>query len=227
MNLVRRASNVGTVNRNGTALAGWQAHVLRRGAELEIGVPGRGRFGYLCLRGGVDVPPVLGSRSTYLRGGFGGLEGRMLRAGDRLPMGSPAVPLPETPGARARPLPRDRDRPIRVLAGPQFAMFADDAVRALEAGAFTLSASSDRMGYRLEGPPLGHAGPAEFPSEPVCPGAIQVPQGSAPIVLMADGPTVGGYPKIAVVRSVDLGILAQCVPGSAVRFTLDHRGDGS
>jgi antagonist of KipI len=195
----------------------------RAGETLRIAAPSRGRFVYVAIRGGVDVPPVLGSRATYLPGAFGGLAGRLVRAGDAIPVGrapaGPAAPhgwaLPE--GLRPA---YDPHLPLRAVAGPQAALFAGDAWATLEGEAFRVSRTSDRAGYRLEGPALRTTVPAALPSEAACPGAVQVPDGGAPIVLMPDGPTVGGYPKIAVVASADLPGLAQRAPGDEVRFRL-------
>lgn len=217
---------------DGDLLPSWTATTVAKGSELALGVPQLTRFGYLAVAGGLDVPLVFGSRSTYLRGGFGGLHGRLLRNGDRVgdsPPGSPSehgegevesgngnqrlgVPLPEA----LRPL---MARNIRVMEGPQAGFFDDTAWGHLEHGDYQVSRVADRMGYRLEGPALSHTGPASLLSEAVCPGAIQVPDGGTPLVLMPDGPTVGGYPKIAVVISADLRCLAQMGPGGKPRFT--------
>ena len=117
-----------------------------------------------------------------------------------------------------RSAPPDYARAIRVIPGPQAALFDERVWSLLEDGAYAVGPVSDRMGYRLEGPAIGHSGPAELPSEPACPGAIQIPGGGAPIVLMPDGPTVGGYPKVAVVVTADLGVMAQLAPGAMPRF---------
>lgn len=197
-------------------------HVALRadpGEELRIEPTGTGRFSYLAVGGGVDVPVTLGSRSTYLRGRFGGLHGRLVRTGDFLPVGpltrtappagfgAPAALLPEY----ARPL-------LRVIPGPQATRFSSGVRARLAAVEWTVGALSDRMGYRLEGEPLFPDVAATGASDPTCPGAIQIPDGGLPIVLMADGPTVGGYPKIAVVCGEDLSLLAQRPPGSQVRL---------
>lgn len=200
---------------DGAHVPPWQPAWTSPGQTVALEAPGRSRFSYLAVDGGVGVPIVLGSRSTYLPGRMGGWEGRRLRTGDRLPLGlelgKPPTPVP-SPAEPTSPA------SIRVLPGPQAEFFSEEAWDLLCSGAFGISSASDRMGYRLEGPPLGHAGPAALPSEPVCPGAVQVPDGAAPIVLMPDGPTVGGYPKIAVVISADLGRLAQMLPGDRPRF---------
>lgn len=183
---------------------------------LEVFPRGSDRFVYVAVRGGIDVPEVLGSRATYLPGGFGGFEGRRLKTGDRLPLG-------HLPRQRMKPYPAptrvpDRELTLRVTRGPQWDQF-DPAVRAgFLAGKYLVAAASDRMGYRLEGPAIHPQEAATLPSEPACPGAIQIPGGGQPIVLMPDGPTVGGYPKIAVVVRADLARLAQCQPGRVVQW---------
>lgn len=186
------------------------------GATVEITPRGRDRFLYLAVRGGIDVPPVLGCRSTYLPGAFGGFEGRRLKSGDRLPVGDASGPA--RAAALDRGEPRDGVLLLRVSRGPQWQRF-DSAMRdTFLAGEYTVGSASDRMGYRLNGPPVIPHGAATLPSEAACPGAVQIPDGGDPIVLMPDGPTVGGYPKIAVVVRADLGELAQRQPGGAVRF---------
>jgi len=191
------------------------------GAVVEI-VPGRrDRFVYVAVGGGIDVPPVLGSRSTYLPGGLGGFEGRRIKTGDRLPMGA-APPSGSAQPVIARPQ-RGRGDPagalvLGVTRGPQWERF-DEAARAeFFAASYTVTPASDRMGYRLQGPAVRPRERATLPSEAACPGAVQIPDDGQPIVLMPDGPTVGGYPKLAVVTGIDLGKLAQCQPGRSVRF---------
>jgi biotin-dependent carboxylase-like uncharacterized protein len=194
-------------------------------------------WAYLALAGGVSPSPalasgasvdgaqgqpVLDSRSTYLRGHFGGLEGRQLQAGDILKSGNPTRSFPEL---AARTLPEDA-RPsydntpiIDVIMGPQEKYFTETSIATFMSQSYTVSSTSDRMGYRLQGLPLIHRGKTELVSEGMTMGAIQVPSNGQPIVMMADAPTTGGYPKIATVASADLPLLAQCVPGrSTIRF---------
>jgi biotin-dependent carboxylase-like uncharacterized protein len=177
------------------------------------------RFSYLAVEGGISVPQVLGSRSTYLPGGLGGHEGRRLQTGDQLPIGRDTVGPP--PGVAVTPLQRYAalgDLDIRVTRGPQWDRF-DERMRAgFFAGRFTVARASDRMGYRLDGPTIRPTETAALPSEAACLGAIQIPDGGQPIVLMPDGPTVGGYPKLAVVVRADLRRLAQCTAERAIRF---------
>ncbi|HEV8198266.1 MAG TPA: biotin-dependent carboxyltransferase family protein [Gemmatimonadales bacterium] len=189
------------------------------GAPLQIIPRGRDRFIYVAVRGGIEVPPVMGSRSTYLPGGFGGLEGRRLRNGDRLQTG--VAPRPPRGPTAARTEPPDitrGDLVLRATRGPQWELFGPKAREAFFAGEYAVTPASDRMGYRLKGPAVHPRSRATLPSEAACPGAVQIPDGGEPIVLMPDGPTVGGYPKLAVVIPGDLGELAQCQPGRAVRF---------
>lgn len=193
--------------------------VAEAGEELVVSAITGGRFSYLALGGGVDVPEVLGSRSTYLRGGFGGSHGRRIRNGDYLPLGPPAGLAPAAGFAVPDALLGDAtDAAIRIMPGPQAGGFDAEAKELLAAVPWIVGTASDRMGYRLEGPALRHAGPASQASEGACPGALQVPGDGGPIVLMADGPTVGGYPKLGVVCEGDLARLAQRQPGEPVRF---------
>lgn len=180
------------------------------------------RFLYVAVRGGIDVPLVMGSRSTYLPGGFGGFEGRRLRNGDRLPVGQAHhAPLGGTVHPRHGSGPAagtGADVVLRILAGPQWNRFDDAAHRDFLGGRYVVTTESDRMGYRLSGPVVRPNTAATLPSEAACPGAIQIPDGGQPIVLMVDGPTVGGYPKIGVILAADLPTLAQLPPGRTVRF---------
>lgn len=179
---------------------------------------------YLAVAGGIDVPPVLGSRATNVAGGFGGACGRPLRAGDRLAVGPPPVePRLERLSVEAPATAVT----VRVVLGPQDDHLTDEALRTFLSESYGLGATSDRVGCRLIGPRLTHRGPAEIVSDGMVPGSIQVPPDGQPIVMMADAPTTGGYPKIGTVVTADLSRLAQLVPGEGrVRFTTvagDHR----
>jgi len=190
------------------------------GTRIEIKPRSDHRFLYVAVRGGVDVPSVMESRSTYLPGGFGGFEGRRLRSGDLVPVG-PAVhaELGVSVHPRISAGPAGEDVQLRVTPGPQWERFDERARETLFEGRFMVSAASDRMGYRLDGPAIIAGVSATLPSEAACPGAIQIPDGGQPIVIMPDGPTVGGYPKIAVVVAADLRVLAQCLPGRGVKMS--------
>lgn len=191
----------------------------------------RGARSYLCVAGGVAVPPVLGSRSTHLRSGLGGLEGRALRRGDRLPLGEPPASVAAAT-ARATPVPvparlSDTTRrrleatgPLRVTRGAQSDRFAPEAFDRLLGDGITVSASSDRMGLRLAGVRIDPPGDGRMPSEGVPLGAIQVPPGGEPVLLFVDHQTTGGYPVIAAVVRADLWRVGQLRPGERLRFAL-------
>ncbi len=171
---------------------------------------------YVALQGGIDVPEVLGARATDLQSGFGGLLGRALRADDQLgvaPAGASAAPV------ESASVPHATSVTVRVVLGPQADYFDGSTIARFLATSFRLGATSDRVGCRLEGEPLRHHGPSEILSDGMLPGSIQVPPDGRPIVMLNDGPTTGGYPKIATVVTSDLPLLAQLVPGEGdVRF---------
>jgi len=196
-----------------------------------------GRHGcrtYLAVAGGIAVPPLLGSRSTYARAGIGGHEGRSLRRGDALPVGPPSAlaqrvidtlaradggPAVAHWGAGPSLRPPYSEAPmVRLLAGTHTGLLTPIGRERLFGDEFRLSSQSDRMGYRLEGPILELTRPVELLSEGVSFGTMQLPPGGSPIVLMADRQTTGGYPRVGEVASVDLPLLAQLRPGDRVRF---------
>src|SRR5215216_82555 len=200
----------------------WNSFFVRGGWTIRFNKMDDGMWAYLAIAGGVQTRPVLGSRSTYLRGAFGGIKGRPLQAGDRLPTGKPLHAL-EQLAARTLPIearPSYSDHPIiDIILGPQTKYFSDQSIETFLSSEYSISLTSDRMGYRLEGPALTHRSKTELLSEGITFGAIQVPASGQPIVMMADCPTTGGYPKIAAVTSADLSLLAQCVPNkSKIRF---------
>lgn len=190
------------------------------GSTLSVAQFVSGRFLYVAVSGGIDVPVLMGSRSTYLPAHFGGYEGRRLKSGDRIPLGPQRNRRPEAGiHCAADLMPPYEGGIVHVTSGTHEKMFDEAAWSIFTEGPYRVSAASDRTGYKLEGArienPLG-----TLPSEAGCPGTIQVPGDGLPIALMADAPTVGGYPKIAVVSEADLPILAQRRPGESVRFEL-------
>ncbi len=196
------------------------------GAVLRFGERRAGTRAYLAVAGGVATPAVLGSRSTHLVSRMGGIDGRALASGDVVPIGTLAAP----PARRATrtPLPVapvPGECRLRVLLGPQDDWFTTSSLDALLGATFSVSPRSDRMGFRLDGPALMTRRPAELVSEPVAFGALQVPPGGAPILLMADRQTAGGYPKIATVITADLPLAGQLAPGDAVRFAACTRAE--
>lgn len=206
---------------DGREVPGWTAHVVPARGVLKFGRRRSGLRAYLAVAGGIDVPPVLGSRSTYLYGAFGGFDGRALRAGELLGMRPGAADARRLAG---RCLPAERrldyspEPAVRVVLGPHHDRFPPEAVEQLSSGTYAVAPSSDRMGYRLSGPRLARNEPADLVSGGMLLGGLQVPGDGQPIVLMADHQTTGGYPLIATVIHADLPLIAQRAPGQAVRF---------
>lgn len=195
----------------------WRPFALAPGEALKLGECTRGYRGYVAVRGGLDVPSVLGSRSTYLRGGWGGWEGRKLEAGDRLPIGAARPLTAGIPGLAASwsLLPAYASEPIlRVVEGAQASWYGP----ALGAATYKVLPQSDRMGLRLGGPKLVAKGGKELLSSGVVPGTVQVPPDGQPIVLGADAQTIGGYPRAAQVVAVDLPVVGQLRPGATLKF---------
>ncbi len=212
---------------NGTSVPMHQPFDIPRGGRLRFGARLAGARAYVAFGGGVLTPPVMGSRATHLVSGMGGLDGRALRAGDTLPVGSAATsagPRPSAP-ARCAHVPADGRPRLRVLLGPQDAWFTAQAIDALTHEVFQVTTRSNRMAFALEGPALPVARAGEPLSEPVPFGAIQVPAGGAPLMLMADRQTAGGYLKIATVILADLPVAGQLAPGDGVRFTPCTKAD--
>ncbi len=210
---------------DGQPLPAWTAVFARPGAQLQLlGRSGAwGARAYLALAGGVAVPELLGSRSTYLPGGFGGLDGRALRPGDLVSVGAALQDIGRPAGRRwpERARPPYRAQPeLRLIRGPHADLFAADALELLLAQPFQIGRDSNRMGYRLEGARLPYARPVSLPSLGVLPGVVQVPPDGAPILLMADAQTTGGYPIAGVVIGADLPLAAQLLPGDRLRFAL-------
>ena len=227
---------------DGVAVPTWRPLCVPAGGTLRFGKPRVGCRTYVVVAGGIDVPLVFGSRSTYLRGSFGGYCGRALRAGDVVPTGSPsplgraiaaslrndhqpasaagAVTVARwSAGVTLRP-PYTGEPTIRLMSGAHTDALSPDSRAALVSTSFRVSASSDRMGYRLDGQRLELRDTLELLSEAVAFGTVQLPPGGGPIVLMADRQTTGGYPRVGEVASVDLPLVAQLKPGDRLRFRL-------
>ncbi|OZI34838.1 hypothetical protein CAL29_15340 [Bordetella genomosp. 10] len=235
------------ITANGQPLPQDRAVLLRRGTVLDVGERLEGARLYLAVRGGFAPAPVLGSRSTNIRAGFGGYQGRALKRGDRVPVGRPPRELPILPIEKLMvqsgmpvvhadtvdvtpPGPRESDashasQPIRFVRGPHWPAFAPAAHEQLTSLPYTVTQQSDRMGARLRGEALKLSAPLELVSEATAFGTIQVPPDGQPIVLMADRQSAGGYPKIAYVASADLPLLAQAMPGDALQFTGIEQAD--
>lgn len=212
---------------DGVEFPAWWGCSVKRGQVLELRYPRSGARGYLCIAGGIDVPSVMGSRSTALRGSFGGFEGRPLQRGDRLACGrSDATPLPASgigiePPEQAMPaiFPRNPQGLVQIRAIPsgEYALFAADADRFWQQS-WQVSMQSNRTGYRLAGKPILPAIPVEMRSYGLIPGIVQVPPAGEPIIQLSDANTAGGYPKIACVIEEDLWRLGQIQPGQSIQF---------
>jgi antagonist of KipI len=216
-----------------TALPSGHAAHVQAGKRLKFGRPQIGCCAWLAVSGGIDVPVVLGSRSTDLRAHFGGFEGRTLRDGDVIPLAvwrgsstssgisSWTAPYDWVSPAKPKPV-------LRFIRGVDWNRFNASTLQRLRSEAFTVSPDSDRMGVRLEGPELKRIDESDLISEAVAPGTIQVPPSGKPILLLGDCQTIGGYPKIAHVIAVDLALAAQLRAGhhvqcSEVSLTDAHR----
>jgi biotin-dependent carboxylase-like uncharacterized protein len=207
------------VTLDGTRVPNWSAFYAPEGGLLSFDYALAGCRTYLAVHGGIKVPLVLGSQSTYTRAHVGGMEGRPLKEGDLLYVGSDGrlggVPrvLPE------HFVPRyDQEIRLRVIMGPQDDMFTAEGIKTFLEGKYTVSNEADRMGYRLEGPKIKHVDKADIISDALPEGAVQVPAHGMPIVMLADRQTTGGYAKIATVIGPDLSLLAQGRPGDTVSF---------
>lgn len=208
---------------NGVGVPLWTSLLVQASSRMTFGTRRAGARCYLAVAGGVNVPVVLGSRSTHLSSKTGGVKGRALTRGDILIGGAP---LPHQRATIGHGLP-EKLRPVystvatlRIVPGPQRTSFSEQALDVLTTSAYRLSSQSDRMGYRLEGPKLAHAGSEQWISDGTAMGALQIPPDEQPILLMADRQTTGGYPKIAVVISADLHLAGQLMPGDTVTFRM-------
>lgn len=198
---------------NQTVWTGWR-YPVRAGQQLRLKTPRRGMRSYLAVDGGIAVPPVMGSCSTDIQGGFGGFDGRLVRDGDRLPQGEPVTRLTKTRGVKQL-LWNNR---VRALPGPEYHSFTSASRDAFWRTAWQLSPQSNRMGYRLQGHSLQREAARELLSHGLIPGVVQVPHNGQPIVLMSDAQTTGGYPRIACVIEADRYHLAQLRPGEPLHF---------
>jgi antagonist of KipI len=201
---------------NGQEMQMWKSFVLKKGEALSFGKLKSGTRAYISFAGGINVPLVLGSKSTFINGKLGGFNGRALETGDIL-YGHPAVVknkflhpdlIPEFKKQLA----------VRVILGPHLEKFTKGTIEQFFSNGYMISAQSNRMGYRLNGPKLSHLGGADIISDAIPLGGIQVPANGQPIILMAERQTTGGYARIATVISVDISVLAQAQPGSVIRF---------
>ncbi|GAA5347002.1 5-oxoprolinase subunit C family protein [Planifilum fimeticola] len=198
----------------------WKSFVLERGSVLRFRGASSGVRAYLAVAGGLCAEDVMGSKSTYVRAGIGGMRGRPLRRGDILERGDGGAVLHRSGRSlSADQIPRwNKEDEVRVILGPQEDAFTPKGIRTFLGSKYQVTPQSDRMGIRLRGPEIEHRESADILSDAVSMGAVQVPADGQPIVLMADRQTTGGYAKIAAVISVDLPKMAQFPPGGLVSF---------
>ena len=218
--LVAIAGGLCEPKRNGVPVPMYAALQMRAGDTLSLGAVSEGCRVYAAFAGGLNVPPVMGSKSTQIKYGLGGFEGRALKAGDEIPFTDPCAGLSNLD---KRVLPPPKRQPgvqtLRVVMGPQAqTSFTKEAVATFLKEEYAVTNESDRMGCRLHGKALSFINGADIISDATALGSVQVPASGKPIVLLCDRQTVGGYAKIATVISVDIPVIAQCKAGDKVRF---------
>jgi biotin-dependent carboxylase-like uncharacterized protein len=203
---------------NGQSVPMWQTIGVEEGDVIALEKIEKGCRAYLSIRGGINTPLVLGSRSTYVRGGFGGMNGRQLKTGDiiggfetpllRIGYSMPEEIVPQFAGKFT----------IHVILGPQAYMFTENGINAFLSSQYMVTSEADRMGYRLDGQIIEHKAKADIISDALLPGAVQVPKSGKPIVIMRDAQTTGGYAKIAVAITSDVSFLGQAKPNDTIEF---------
>lgn len=205
---------------NDTPIRTNKAYPVKSGDILTMGFAKSGARAYLAVSGGIDVPAIMGSRSTNLKSEIGGLEGRKLKAGDVLKTGNDNTPLTDSDikHRELEPWELGSKIAVRAVLGPQDYMFTDDDIISFFTKGYKVTPSSDRMGIRLEGTPMKSKGSVDIISDGIVFGSVQIPKNGMPIILTADHQTTGGYAKIATVISTDLPLLAQAKAGDTIRF---------
>ena len=205
---------------NNKAIDMWSGVKVSDGDVLSFGTVKSGCRSYIAIAHGIDVPEVMGSKSTYVKGKVGGFEGRILKAGDEIKIGSSV----ENNFTSIVKLPTEfipsynKDNIVRVVLGPQDDYFTEDGINTFFNCHYEVTNEADRMGYRLSGSKISHKTGADIISDGITMGSVQVPGHGAPIIMMADRQTTGGYTKIATVITPDINIVGQLKPGDSVRF---------
>jgi biotin-dependent carboxylase-like uncharacterized protein len=197
----------------------WQTLEIKEGDVISFGKMNSGCRAYMAIAGGIKTPIILGSRSTYVRGEFGGLNGRQLKDGDTIEAFKtpPRKIVYKMPEELTPELPNHIH--ARVIMGPQAEMFTEKGIETFLSSKYKVTSEADRMGYRLEGPIIEHKIKADIVSDALLPGAVQVPKDGKPILIMRDAQTTGGYPKIAVVITPDVSRLGQAKPNDTIEFS--------
>ncbi|MGQ9545221.1 MAG: biotin-dependent carboxyltransferase family protein [Candidatus Bathycorpusculaceae bacterium] len=204
---------------NGQNVSMRQTLQIKNGDILSFDKIKSGCRAYLSIRGGINTPLVLGSRSTYVHGGFGGINGRQLKTGDIIE-GFVTPPQKIEYSMPQELIPRYTGQfTVNVILGPQADMFTENGIKTFLSSQYKVTTEADRMGYRLEGPLIEHKAKADIVSDALLPGAIQVPKSGKPILIMRDAQTTGGYPKIAVVTTPDVSLLGQAKPNDTIIFS--------
>lgn len=211
---------------DGTPAPMYAAVFVQRGSVLSFGAPRTGMYGYLAIAGGsLDVPQVMGSRSTNLKCGIGGWKGRPLNTGDYLPFVTRGIDFLPNLGSHVLDGDdafygfADNQTTLRVVPGPQDDMFTQQGLETFFTEPFTTTTKCDRMGFRLDGPAIETISGSDIVSDGIAYGAVQIPSHGRPIIMLADRQTTGGYAKIGTVASVDVPKLVQCAPSRTIRFT--------
>ena len=203
---------------NGEPCPMYRAIKIKQGDMLSFGAVKSGCRAYIAFAGGLEITPIMGSRSTYIKANLGGYEGRKLMQGDEIAFRKPGACPPNVEN-RAMKAPHFRGKyEVRVLMGPQEESFTDDGVHTFLNSDYSVTNEFDRMGYRLTGPKIQHVKDGNIITDGIAFGAIQVPDGGEPIIMLSDRQTTGGYAKIASVINVDMTMIAQCKAGDTVRF---------
>jgi len=207
---------------NNKAIDMWSGVKVLDGDELSFGTAKSGCRSYISIERGIDVPEVMGSKSTYVKGKVGGFEGRMLRTGDEIKIGCAG----EDDFTNIKRLPIElipsycKDNIVRVVMGPQDDYFTAEGINTFFHCEYKVTSEADRMGYRLSGPKIDHKASADIISDGITMGSVQIPGDGAPIIMMADRQTTGGYTKIATIITPDINIVGQLKPGDSIRFKL-------
>lgn len=204
---------------NGQEAEMWKTLKVKKGATVSFRKVRNGCRAYLSVRGGINVPMVLGSRSTYIRCEIGGVHGRQLKAGDTVKGFNSTKPFDYKLSLIQNFIPSfNGEKHVRVLLGPQLESFTQKGVETFLSNPYSITLEADRMGYRLEGLAIEHKEHGDIISDAILPGSVQVPSSGKPIITMQDAQTTGGYAKIAAVITSDLHILGQAKPKDTVHF---------
>lgn len=204
---------------NGQHVSMWQTLDVQEGDVVSFGKMKSGCRAYLSIRGGIDTPPILGSRSTYMRGGFGGINGRQLKTEDII-RGFDALLLKFKYEMPEELVPQFTGQfKAHVILGPQADMFTEEGINTFLSSQYKVTLEADRMGYRLEGPTIEHKAKADIISDALLPGAVQIPKNGKPIMIMRDAQTAGGYPKITVITTPDVSTLGQAKTNDIIEFS--------